>query len=268
MLQVRPCLRLVESLLPRSVAVASHRVLQLNLATGQSSVPRWWLAPCVVAATVLAQGKVQCEESKTHKQLGLWRQDSSRSDSLAPFLGGLGVPRFAVFLVDAIRTDLDISCAGNELTVIDKTLFGKNTNAMTLGGEETECSTKTGRKKFMLSGFEDAEGRLTVQCRLFQRGEGWFTRQSWAVLPDGTLEEQMILQRPDQENVVVTRIFTRIGEARRPGDKEESELLDNSSSNGDRIGLSSAVLTVGGVGLVLLGGLMFGLIAWPKDRPQ
>lgn len=174
-----------------------------------------WLGPCGAAVAAIAHHnllKVQCEDDcHTHRQVGDWRQDSTRSESLAPFLCGLGVPRFAVVFVDAIRTDLSISCENGELTVVDQTLFGKNTTQVILGGEEVERATKGGRKKFMLSGYKDAEGRLTVQCRLFQRGDGWFTRQSWIVLENGDLEDRMELQRPGHPNVVVTRVFEPLG---------------------------------------------------------
>ena len=112
-------------------------------------------------------------------QIGEWRQDGAKSESLAPFLRGLGVPSFAVFFVDAIRTDLNITVeevvsedgCSSLLEVTDHTFFGKNKTSITLGAGEVQRSSKTGRKQFMLSGFEDADGVLNVQCRLFQRGE-------------------------------------------------------------------------------------------------
>lgn len=48
--------------------------------------------------------------------------------------------------------------------------------------EEVEKATKTGRKRYMLSGWVDVapdtgDATSVVRCRLFQRGEGWETRQ-------------------------------------------------------------------------------------------
>lgn len=145
-------------------------------------------------------------------QAGDWRQDRSRSESLAPFLAGLGVPRFAAVFVDALRVDLHITCSDGSLRVTDSTWFGRNTTEAVLGADEVERATRTGRKRFMLSGFEDG-GRLVVQCRLFQRGDGWVSQQSWAVREDGCLEEHMLLRRPGEQDVVVTRLFQRLAAA-------------------------------------------------------
>ena len=54
------------------------------------------------------------------------------------------------------------------------------------------------------------EGRITVQCRLFQRGPGWYTQQSWVVDEGDILREQMVLKRPDDSDVVVHRAYKRL----------------------------------------------------------
>lgn len=243
--------RTLSSVVNPIILNTASRTAQLACSTS-SNAPTWLLAPCVVSAAVLAQGQVQCEESKEYTQLGEWRQDSANSDSLGPFLRGLGVPRFAVIFVDAIKTDLNISCHGDELTVRDHTLFGKNATVVTLGAAEVEKTTKSGRKKFMLSGFVDSEGRLTVQCRLFQRGDGWFTLQSWAVREDGALEERMVLQRPGEEDVVVNRIFRSMGGAKQhhSGTSEAGTGEVSTCARGKYAGVGAVALAVGGASLV------------------
>lgn len=187
----------------------------------------------------------------TRDQIGEWRQDCAHSESLGPFLRGLGVPGFAVRLVDAIKTDLSISCDGNVLVVVDKTLFGKNTTEVTLGAEEVERSTRTGRKKFMLSGFEDAEGWLTVQCRLFQRGPGWLSQQSWKVREDGVLEEQMLLKRPGEEDVVVRRLFKPLGGRAKAKEQPIAGLAAGAASEKAETAQDALPLAMVGGGLAL-----------------
>merc|ERR1711966_602372 len=104
-----------------------------------------------------------CDDDKTETgkrwpQEGEWRQYGARSESLGPFLKGLGVPGFAVVMVDLLSTDLSIQVAGSTLKVTDTTAFGANKTEVELGAPEVEKSTKTGRKKFMMSGFEDGGG--------------------------------------------------------------------------------------------------------------
>mmetsp|Transcript_88742 Transcript_88742/g.215121 ORF Transcript_88742/g.215121 Transcript_88742/m.215121 type:complete len:283 (-) Transcript_88742:7-855(-) len=199
-------------------------------------------------------GAVQCEEqggerSRTHSQSGGWRQDWANSESLGPFLRGLGVPGFAVILVDAIKTDLNISCEDNKLMVVDKTIFGTNTTEVVLGGEEVERSTRTGRKTFMLSGFEDADGRLTVQCRLFQRGPGWVSQQSWRVREDGLLEERMLLKRPGEDDIVVHRLFARLGADPATGPHPD-KASDRTAAHAPKTGsVGSSRLAFGGLAL-------------------
>eukprot|EP00441_Pelagodinium_beii_P026875 CAMPEP_0197681282 /NCGR_PEP_ID=MMETSP1338-20131121/94672_1 /TAXON_ID=43686 ORGANISM="Pelagodinium beii, Strain RCC1491" /NCGR_SAMPLE_ID=MMETSP1338 /ASSEMBLY_ACC=CAM_ASM_000754 /LENGTH=261 /DNA_ID=CAMNT_0043262601 /DNA_START=21 /DNA_END=803 /DNA_ORIENTATION=- len=182
------------------------------------------------AATASRPTLAETGVTGTRAEAGQWRQVSSQSDSLAPFLLGLGVPSFAVLFVDAILTDLDISCDGRLLRVTDKTFFGSNTTEVVLGEAEVEKATRTKRKRFMLSGFEH-EGRLVVQCRLFQRGEGWFSQQMWMVRPDGMLEERMVLQRPGEADIVVTRMFRRLGQIKEPAAPNASTASGEASEN-------------------------------------
>jgi hypothetical protein len=93
---------------------------------------------------------------------------------------------------------------------------------VTTDGEETEKATKTGRKRYMLSGAVDvASGAATavVRCRLFQRGDGWETRQERSLCAaaagdasgaPGRLLERNVLVRPGKEDVVVNRYFTKV----------------------------------------------------------
>jgi len=209
----------------RSVGVAWHRVTRGTAGTRgtfalKQAENRWTLHFAAAgfasfAATTSRPTLAETGVTGPRAEAGQWRQVSSQSESLAPFLLGLGVPSFAVFFVDAIMTDLDISCDGPLLRVTDKTWFGANTTEAVLGGAEVEKTTRTKRKRFMLSGFEN-EGRLVVQCRLFQRGEGWLSQQSWKVRPDGMLEERMVLKRPGEVDVVVTRVFRRLGQIKEP----------------------------------------------------
>merc|ERR1711865_109797 len=183
------------------------------------------------------------------RQEGEWRQYGARSESLGPFLKGLGVPGFAVFLVDALSTDLTISVTGRQLEVIDKTTFGANTTSVTLGADELERSTKTGRKKFMISAYELPPQQLVVQCRLFQRGEGWFTRQTWAVDSDGFLVEKMQLVRPDEEDVTVVRTYRRLRSSTAAA--HNIPMLDCEVADNDRMmWMALAGATVGLAGLV------------------
>ena len=115
------------------------------------------------------QDKEQTVRFKVRPQLGEWRRWKEESQSLAPFLKGIGAPTIATFFVDAIliRNDLSIQIIDdNLLQVTDKTLLGSNVTKVGLGDEEEEKTSRTGRKKFMLSAFEseDVDGlnRITV----------------------------------------------------------------------------------------------------------
>lgn len=198
---------------------------------------------------------------KVRPQLGAWRRWKEESQSLAPFLKGLGAPSFATFFVDAIliRNDLLIKLTDdNILEVTDKTLLGSNVTKVELGAEEVERSTRTGRKKFMLSAFEsEFDGttfdRITVQCRLFQRGSGWYTQQSWIVDKDDILREQMVLKRGDDCDIVVSRAYKRLSGADHLNDGLSlvSAAQETKSIDYDR--WTKTVLTLAGIGTVCLG---------------
>jgi len=144
---------------------------------------------------------------------GTWIEDKSRGDKLCAFVTPLGVPRVVCPLIDAIRTTLTIACDddGRGVTILDKTTFSSaNATHVRFDGSEVERTTRGGRKKFMLSGGCEGANAATVTCRLFQRGDGWATKQVREVMPDGdTLRERNILQRPDAPDVVVDRFFKR-----------------------------------------------------------
>merc|ERR1711879_1018272 len=92
----------------------------------------------------------------------------------------MGVP-----IVDRLGVTLKISCASpSRLDIEDCTLFGRNVTSVELGGEEVEKKTRGGRKSFMLSGSADGEAAATIKCRLFQRGDGWYSLQQREVLPE------------------------------------------------------------------------------------
>ena len=54
----------------------------------------------------------------------------------------------------------------------------------------------------------------TIKCRLYQRGDGWETRQERFVDPSdpSVLIERNVLESPNQEPIVVTRIFNKTEE--------------------------------------------------------
>jgi hypothetical protein len=105
---------------------------------------------------------------------------------------------------------LDITEEGGTVTVTDETWFGSNNTTVELGGAEVERSSKGGRKQFMLSGWEEGD-ELIVQCRLFQRGDGWYTQQRWRAMEDGSLQEVMVLKSPGEEDVLIRRAFDPLG---------------------------------------------------------
>lgn len=164
---------------------------------------------------------------------GSWTQDVARSESMQPFLEGLGIPWFLAYFIDYVTVDLDISIdeSSGQIQMTDWTWLGSNVTNLTLAAPEVERVTRGGRKKFMLSGYLDDEV-LTIKCRLFQRGPGWYTLQSFKAIGDrgNILQEQYSLYKPadlaadadpgGNENhtalpserapaVVVTRMFTR-----------------------------------------------------------
>lgn len=178
---------------------------------------------------------------------GSWLQDKQRSESLAPFLKGLGVPSFAVFFVDMITTTLDISFEeqNGEVTVIgnDQTIFGTNTTQVVIGGPEAERLTRNKRKKFMISAGNDGIG-IIINCRLFQRGDGWYTKQRWSIADDGALQEEMILCQPGLSDVVVNRYFNSVGEIQTSNTQQTDEI-----NNYKYYGAVAAAVIVGGIGM-------------------
>ncbi|CAJ1438056.1 unnamed protein product [Effrenium voratum] len=166
---------------------------------------------------VLAPAPVLCYDRPGRDPCGRWRLDKARSESLRPYLTGLGMPGFVAGIVDRIPVDLQIGVQDGVLTVADTTFFGENSTTIALGGAEVEKDTRNKRKKFMISAYQDApEGQtqFTVKCRLFQRGDGWCSLQSFAVQPEGTLRERYILKRPDADDIVVTRVFQTLEPAK------------------------------------------------------
>jgi len=199
-------------------------------------------------------GKV-FDQIKVRPQIGEWRRWKEESESLRPFLKGIGVPTIATFFVDAILIKNDLSIKIDEdnlLEVTDKTLLGPNVTKVQLGAKEVERSTRTGRKKFMLSAFEsktEGSDRITVQCRLFQRGPGWYTQQSWIVDRDDILREQMVLKRDKDCDIVVKRSYKRLSG---PNEimMEESSTTDMNDSQYSK--LSKAMMSLAGIGSVYI----------------
>lgn len=164
--------------------------------------------------------------------------------------------------MDLLNTDLEISVTDHDddqatLYVCDKTIFGSNQTSVVLGAEEVERSSRNGRKQFMMSGFEDGPW-LAVQCRLFQRGEGWYTRQSWKVDENGLLCEKMTLQRPDEDDVTVYRVYKRV----RYPDGEHGTALCNDT---EHIGTNVKTILGLGVGAVGAGCLAW---CWSRTKPR
>ena len=148
---------------------------------------------------------------------GVWKQDSSRCESLCPLLEGLGLPSalrgIACTVADSTMTTYRITCpTPDTCKIVDKTWFGRNETSVPLDGTERETKTRNGRKTFMLSGSVSDDGTSTVQCRLVSRGEGWYTRQERKVTAPGELRERNVLVRPGHDDVVVTRIFKKTDE--------------------------------------------------------
>ena len=125
----------------------------------------------------------------------------------------------------------------DRVRIEDKTsLSSRNVTETTLNGAEVEKATKTGRKRFMLSGTvetakDTGAATAVVTCRLFQRGDGWHTRQERSLVrPDDAdadadadavkkknsnastwrLRERNVLVSPGKQDVVVDRFFTRV----------------------------------------------------------
>ena len=154
--------------------------------------------------------------------VGTWRIDARRSESLCPFVVGLGVPRLACPAIGLLErtTELTIRCVGPDdraIRIEDKTAFSsRNVTEVTCDGVETEKASKTGRKRFYLSGATAPDSNTSVvKCRLHQRGEGWETRQERRAVGENRLRERNVLVRPGEEDVIVDRFFDRV-EERKP----------------------------------------------------
>ena len=187
-----------------------------------------------------------------------------------------GVPSFAVFFLDAVKTDLNIDLVADEagsttLHVTDTTIFGQTHTSVLIGGPEVERSSKTGRKKFMVSGFEVPPGKngarsgapaLTIQCRLFERGDGWYTQQRWSVFSDnrgqdgtfeglcGCLLEEMRLLRPNSEPITVVRVYRRkSGTLQSIGDSQKGASRTSSTTSSSQHVVISALALAGCIGL-------------------
>ena len=153
---------------------------------------------------------------------GRWRVDKASSQTLCPFVVGLGVPRFACPAIGLLErtTELTIRCTGPDdraIRIEDKTAFSsRNVTEVTCDGVETEKASKTGRKRFYLSGATAPDSNTSVvKCRLHQRGEGWETRQERRAVGENRLRERNVLVRPGEEDVIVDRFFDRV-EERKP----------------------------------------------------
>ena len=122
-------------------------------------------------------------------------------------------------IADNTKTTLRISCPDTStIEIVDKTAFGRNATRVPLDGSETERLTRGRKKPFMLSATGD-ESKSVLHCRLVSRGPGYSTRQERFLSPtavdaQGTpmLVERHVLVRPDLDDVVVTRHFTRVSD--------------------------------------------------------
>jgi hypothetical protein len=76
-----------------------------------------------------------------------------------------------------------------------------------------KTSTRGGRKSFMLSGLS-VNNTAIIKCRLHQRGNGWETRQERFVDENNNkvLVERNVLERPNEEPIVVIRYFNKTNE--------------------------------------------------------
>ena len=153
---------------------------------------------------------------------GRWRVDKANSQTLCPFVVGLGVPRLACPAIGLLErtTELTIRCVGPDdraIRIEDKTAFSsRNVTEVTCDGVETEKASKTGRKRFYLSGATAPDSNTSVvKCRLHQRGEGWETRQERRAVGENRMRERNVLVRPGEEDVIVDRFFDRV-EERKP----------------------------------------------------
>jgi hypothetical protein len=105
---------------------------------------------------------------------GRWRVDKANSQTLCPFVVGLGVPAWTCPAIGLLErtTELTIRCTSDDraIRIEDKTAFSsRNVTEVTCDGVETEKASKTGRKRFYLSGAVAPNSKTSVvKCRLFQ----------------------------------------------------------------------------------------------------
>jgi hypothetical protein len=156
--------------------------------------------------------------------VGEWKQvhlEQPKTDSLCPLLEALGAPGFVCSFVDRITTTIKISCEddGRRLRVVDRTQFTReNVTETLLDGTEKKCKTKGGRKEYMMSGRVKRDGANQIICRLFERGDGWYTISERSLVEGGKfLRERNILKRPPKvkgerrvPDVVIDRFFERV----------------------------------------------------------
>ena len=128
------------------------------------------------------------------------------------------MPRYlawaAAKVTDAAHTTLRISCPTlQSLEVIDKSLLGRNSTAVSLDGAEVLKDTKNKRKQFMLSGTM-AGATSVIKCRLHERGPGWETRQERFLHPEEpkTMVERNVMVSPGQPDRITVRYFTKMDE--------------------------------------------------------
>ena len=145
----------------------------------------------------------------------------------------------------------------DDFTIADTTLFGANTTNVVLGGAETQKATRGGRKHFMLSGYVAPtaviNGKTTtaetvvIQCRLYERGDGWATKMERTLLEDGRLQERNVLVRPDAEDIVVNRYFVRRPSTAKtgvPAATQVASIIDGGSASADRSSAAATPATV------------------------
>eukprot|EP00740_Mantoniella_antarctica_P018193 CAMPEP_0198679424 /NCGR_PEP_ID=MMETSP1468-20131203/2738_1 /TAXON_ID=1461545 /ORGANISM="Mantoniella sp, Strain CCMP1436" /LENGTH=138 /DNA_ID=CAMNT_0044418133 /DNA_START=236 /DNA_END=649 /DNA_ORIENTATION=- len=125
-----------------------------------------WDALPRVPTPLLRQLGLKLEAARCPRELeGKWKIHPKSSEPLCPFLTGLGMPGVICPAVGLLErtTELTISCPGpassggvDRVRFEDKTaLSSRNVTDVTTDGEETEKATKTGRKRYMLSGAVD-----------------------------------------------------------------------------------------------------------------
>lgn len=201
----RRCANLAQRGAVRALALgAARRWAALPAAVGLGAA--WCAAPAACEA-------VRGADAPLAEVAGVWQLDRAASESLCPFIAGLGMPgaRYVCHLVDAVAVTLRISAEeGGDAQIVDKSPFGRNVTRFALDRSEREVATRGGRKRYMLSGWPTERGGVATRCRLFQRGDGWETLMERHALPGGRLEETNTLRRPGHADIVVRRYFARV----------------------------------------------------------